>query len=160
LAQVLASKFSQLDPAHAKLYYANFANFTKKHDQVVTTISQLKAKYNHTPVTATEPVYGYMAEALGLKMHGNDFQWKIMNDTEPTPQMISNFTDLLTKHKVKVLFYNSQVSDPITKNMQELARQNKIAIVGVSETMPANLTINQWLLASLQATAKALNSAH
>lgn len=156
LAQVLAAKMSQLEPQNKVQIQANLKQFLSEHNQVTQAIQQTKAKYAGTQVTATEPVYGYMADAMGLKMQGLDFQWKIMNDSEPTPKMIASYQELLTAKKVKVLFYNSQVSDSITKNMQNLAVQNSIPIVGVTETMPQNMTINTWLLSGIRATNSAL----
>lgn len=156
LAQVLADKLIQLEPKNKAQIQANLKQFITEHNKVNQAILQTKTKYAGTPVTATEPVYGYMADAIGLKMAGLDFQWKIMNDTEPTPKMIASYQELLTDKKVKVLFYNSQVSDSITKNMQNLAEKNAIPIVGVTETMPNNLTINAWLLGEISATNNAL----
>ncbi len=156
LAQVLADKLIQLEPQNKAQIQANLKQFITEHNQVNQAIQQTKTKYAGTPVTATEPVYGYMADAMGLKMTGLDFQWKIMNDTEPTPKMIASYQELLTDKKVKVLFYNSQVSDSITKNMQNLAEKNAIPIVGVTETMPNNLKINNWLLNEISATNTAL----
>ena len=50
-------------------------------------------------VTATEPVFGYMADALGLKMRNRAFQIAIMNDTEPSASQIAGFEkDLKTPH--------------------------------------------------------------
>ena len=156
LAQVLADKLIQLEPQNKAQIQANLKQFITEHNQVNQAIQQTKTKYAGTPVTATEPVYGYMADAMGLKMQGLDFQWKIMNDSEPTPKMIASYQELLTAKKVKVLFYNSQVSDSITKNMQNLAVQNSIPIVGVTETMPQNMTIKTWLLSGIRATNSAL----
>lgn len=156
LAQVLADKLIQLEPQNKAQIQANLKQFITEHNQVNQAIQQTKTKYAGTPVTATEPVYGYMADAMGLKMLGLDFQWKIMNDTEPTPKMIASYQELLTDKKVKVLFYNSQVSDSITKNMQNLAEKNAIPIVGVTETMPNNMKINNWLLNEISATNTAL----
>ena len=44
--------------------------------------------------------------------------------------------------------------------MQDLARKNDIAVVGVSETMPANTTINKWLNQEINATNAALAKSH
>jgi zinc/manganese transport system substrate-binding protein len=156
LANLIATKLIQLNPQSKTTITNNLNNFLAEHAKVIQLIAQTKAKYQGTPVTATEPVYGYMAQALGLTMLGNDFQWKIMNDTEPTPQIIASYQNLLTHKKVKILFYNNQVTEPVTKNMQELAKQQKIQVVGVSETMPNQLTVNHWLRNEIQATTKAL----
>lgn len=156
LAKLLTAKFNQLSPENTAATNANLNEFLARNQQVDRSIASIKAKYNGVQVTATEPVFGYMAEAMGLKMQGLDFQWKIMNDSEPTPKMIVAYQNLLTKKQVKVMFYNNQVSDSITQNMQTLARKNGVAVVGVSETMPQNTTINAWLLAEINATAHAL----
>lgn len=156
VAGVLATKIDQINPQAKTITAASLTKFMQDNAKVQQLIASSKAKYNGTMVTATEPVFGYMSDALGLKMQGLDFQWKIMNDTEPTPKMIANYQELLTGKKVKVLFYNSQVSDTITKNMQNLAKQNNIPVVGVTETMPEKLTINQWLTNEINATNMAL----
>ena len=156
LAKVLADKISEINSSQAKDVNQNLTKFVKDHDNVVKMINTTKSKYAGTSVTATEPVYGYMADAMGLKMQGIDFQWKVMNDTDPTPKMIADYQSLLTNKQVKVLFYNSQVSDSITKNMQDLAKKNNIPVVGVTEMMPANTTINNWLTTEIQHTNQAL----
>lgn len=156
LAKVLADKISTLNPSAASEVKQNLTTFIKGHDTVIKMINDTKSKYAGTPVTATEPVYGYMADAMGLKMEGLDFQWKVMNDTEPTPKMIADYQNRLTSKQVKVLFYNSQVSDSITKNMQDLAKKNNIPVVGVTETMPANTSINKWLTSEVENTNQAL----
>lgn len=157
LANVLADKLKQLSPGEQKEVSKNLQEFLADNAKVQTLINQNKQKYAGTPVTATEPVFGYMSEALGLKMYGEDFQWKIMNDTEPTPKMIASFQELFTKKTVKVLFYNSQVSDSLTENMKALAKKNQVQIVGVTETMPVNTKINQWLTNEVNTTVKALS---
>ena len=44
--------------------------------------------------------------------------------------------------------------------MQDLARKNGVSVVGVSETMPANTTINKWLNQEISATDAALAKLH
>lgn len=156
LAKVLANKISAINPSEAAAISQNLTTFIKDQDKVVKMINATKSKYTGTPVTATEPVYGYMVDAMGLKMEGIDFQWKVMNDTEPTPKMIADYQSLLTNKQVKILFYNSQVSDSVTKNMQDLAKKNNIPVVGVTETMPANTTIYKWLTTGVENTNQAL----
>ena len=79
-----------------------------------------------------------------------------MNETEPSARDIAAFEDDLKNHKVKVLFYNSQVTDPLTEHLLGLAKAAGVPVVGVSETMPAGLTFAEWMLGELEATEKAL----
>lgn len=156
VAKSIASNLNKLDPQDKDVTQQNLAKFLTDNNKITQLITSNKQKYQGTPVTATEPVFGYMSDALGLKMYGQDFQWKIMNDSEPTPKMIADYEGLLTNKKVKVLFYNNQVSDSMTKNMQNLAKENGIAVVGVTEMMPQNISVNQWLTNEINATAQAL----
>ena len=59
-----------------------------KYEKVYQLVRQIRQNYKNTPVTATEPLFGYMANALGLDMKGLAFQWVIMNDSEPSPNMM------------------------------------------------------------------------
>lgn len=127
----------------------NLAKFLKDYKVVTKKVQSIRAKYSGFMVTATEPVFGYMAQALGFNMQGLDFQWKIMNNTEPTPLMVAKYQELILKHKVGLLFYNSQVTDSTTKHILEVARTSQVPIVGVSETMPSNSTIIDWFMREL-----------
>jgi zinc/manganese transport system substrate-binding protein len=156
LAKELAKQIKSIDPkAQIDL---NLKQFLKDNQQVAVKAHNIKVKHNGVSVTATEPVFGYMASEMGLSMQGVDFQWKIMNDTEPSPQMLASYEALLKDHKVSVLFYNKQVTDSTTKNILKLAQDNKIQIVGVTETMPKNTKINKWLLDEINDTNNALKA--
>ncbi len=156
LATYLAGLLIKMDTLHKTEYEKNLATFLEENKRVQAKIAQLKAKYSNLSVTATEPVFNYMAEAIGLQMQGMDLQWKIMNDTEPSPKMLSDFLDLLNKHKVQLLFYNNQVTEGTTKNILAYARKNNIPVVGINETMPQNISINSWLMNQLKQTQQAL----
>ena len=57
-------------------------------DRVNRKIAEIRAKYAGVAVTSTEPVFGYMAFALGLKVRNERFQMAVMNDTEPSAREI------------------------------------------------------------------------
>jgi len=52
----------------------NLAAFQKEMTAVTSKIAEIKAAHAGTVVTATEPVFGYMADALGFKMENCGFQ--------------------------------------------------------------------------------------
>ena len=158
LAKHLATQIVLLDKQAKNSVDLNLSKFLLDNGKVIKKIEHIKYMYHGVPVTATEPVYGYMVDAMGLKMLGLDFQWKIMNGTEPTPQILAQFEDLFVSKKVHLLFYNNQVVEPVTQNMLKLANKNKIAVVGVTETMPKNMLINTWLLNGIEQTELALKA--
>ncbi len=158
LAEKLTGVLTSLDPVHADTYRANLAKFLASLGPLNEKIAALRAKYSGTDVLATEPVFGYMSDALGFKMHGMGFQEHVMNNTEPTAQESEEFETLLKTKKVKVLFYNGQVTDPVTSRMQEVAKSAGVPIVGVTETEPAHTSYVPWMLSQLDAVEKALGS--
>ena len=98
-----------------------------------------------------------MTEALGLTMRNQRFQLAMMNDTEPSARDVAAFERDLKEHKVKVLIYNSQVSEKLTERLRDVAGKAKVPVVGVTETMPPNVSFQDWVLGELDALDKALS---
>ena len=66
----------------------------------------------------------------------------------------------MTNKKIKVLVYNVQASSALTSDLKQLAQQQGIPLVGVTETLqPANSTFQDWQVAQLAALEAALASA-
>ena len=63
----------------------------------------------------------------------------------------------LKGRKVKVFFYNSQVTDPLTSRLLAIANKAGVPIVGVTETEPKGKSFSAWMLSELEATEKALS---
>jgi zinc/manganese transport system substrate-binding protein len=152
----LAEKLGEVlkDPAKADAFIKSMAPVTAK-------IAEIKAAHAGTPVTATEPVFGYMAGAVGFKMLNYTFQIAVMNDTEPSFRDTADYEKSLTSGAVKMLFYNSQVTDPATQRMQGIAKANHIPVVGVTETQPPeSRTYVAWMLSELNGVEKAFAEVH
>ena len=109
----------------------NLAAFQKEMDAVTSKIAEIKSARSGTVVTATEPVFGCMAGALGFKMENYEFQVAVMNDTEISFQQAADFEKSLHDKSMKILFYNSQVTDPVTQRMQESAKKIGVPVIGV-----------------------------
>jgi zinc/manganese transport system substrate-binding protein len=159
VARQLAKEFEASDPSHKTEYEKDLQSFLAALKPVDDKIKAIRTRYAGTPVTATEPVFGYMAQALGFSMRNERFQLAVMNDTEPSASDIAGFENDLKSHKVKILFYNSQASNAAAKRMQDLAKQAGVAVVGVTETAPGGKTYQDWMLEQLDAVEKALSRA-
>jgi zinc/manganese transport system substrate-binding protein len=156
VARALADAFAKADPAHAADYAPQLRTFTTSLEPINKTIEELRAKYAGVAVTATEPVFGYMAAALGLKVRNERFQLAVMNDTEPSARDIAAFERDLRDHKVRVLIYNKQTGTRLTQRMLDIARQSKVPVVGVTETEPMGMAYQDWMLSQLGELQKAL----
>ena len=157
-AKALAAALAAADPAHKADYEARRDSFLASLRPIQEKVKALHDKYAGTPVTATEPVFGYMAAALGLKMRNERFQIAVMNDTEPSASDVAAFEGDLRNQRVKLFFYNSQASDEAAKRLLGIAQAAKIPVVGVTETEPPGPKFQDWMLGELQAVDAALSS--
>ena len=155
-AKALAEAFGKADPAHKNEFAARLKTFAASLTPIDRKIAAIRGKFAGTAVTASEPVFGYMAGALGLTMRNEGFQLSIMNNTEPSARDVAAFEDDLKQHKVKVMFFNKQASDKAVERLVNLARASKIPVVGITETAPPGLTYQEWMMNQLNDTEKAL----
>jgi len=157
LAAKLVELLSRNNSSEAANYQKRLEDFKASMKPELDKIADLKAMASGVAVTATEPVFGYMSDALGFKMLNYDFQVRIMNDSEPGADQTAAFEKSLTSKTARILFYNSQVTDPTTDRMQQIARQSGIPIVGVTETQPPDQPgYVGWMLHELDEVQSAL----
>ena len=90
-----------------------------------------------------------MTDRLGFHLYGQAFQLSLMNDIPPTISQIQQFQEKLYQHSVKLLIFNKQVINPIVIQMLTIARQEKIACLGVTEMLPNNTSYVQWMMKQL-----------
>jgi zinc/manganese transport system substrate-binding protein len=153
LVRVLAQK----DPGNAATYQRNGAKLLAQLASIHARMAAMRAKYHGITVTATEPVFGLMAQALGLVVRNERFQIAVMNDTEPSPTDVGAFEQDLRQHRVRALFYNSQVTDDLTTTLLALAHTSGIPVVGVTETEPPGMDYQQWMTSGLDGVDRALS---
>ena len=107
-------------------------------------------------MAATEPVFQYMADALGLSMRHERLQLAVMNGTEPGPRTIAAFEQDLRGRAVKALPYNSQTQQALALRMREIALEAGIPVVTITKTLPPGRSYVEWMLAQLDALDGAL----
>jgi zinc/manganese transport system substrate-binding protein len=157
VGNALSVALAVVDPAHRGDYQKAGTAFAASLEPLEAKIAEMHKKYAGQPVTASEPVFGYMAELLGLKVHNEKFALAVMNNTEPSASEVAGFEDDLKGHKVKVMLYNAQASEPAVQRLVQMAKDQKMPVVGVSETEPAGSTYQVWMMSQLDALDKALS---
>jgi zinc/manganese transport system substrate-binding protein len=123
-------------------------------------IADMRAKYSGLAVTATEPVFGYMANAIGLTIRNERFQMAVMNDTEPAARDLAAFENDLRNANVNVLLHNKQVSSSLANRLIDVAWRANVPVVGITETKPANMSYVDWMLGELGELEQALQSSN
>lgn len=158
VAKAIAAAFSKADAVHATDYTANLNKTLAQLERVNQRVDELREKHKGKAVGATEPVFGLMAQALGLTMRNEKFQLAQMNETEPSARDIAAFESDLKTRKVTALIYNKQVSEKLSQRLVTIAQEAKVPVVGVTETQPANTSFADWMLGQLDALDKALDT--
>ena len=155
-AKTLAGDLGSADAPHSADYQQRLMDFQKSVKPIQEKIAALRARLAGTPVTATEPVFGYMFDALGMPVRNQSFQLSVMNNTEPSASDVTAFENDLKTHQVKLFVYNSQASDAVAARMEKLARASHIPVVGATETEPKGKNYQAWMLGELDAVDRAL----
>lgn len=156
-AKTLTNDLVAADPAHAAHYRSRLAQFQRSLLPISVKIKQMHARLAGTPVEATEPVFGYMLDALGVVSRNQKFQLAVMNSTEPSASEVAGFESDLKHHRVRLLIYNSQASDPVAERMLKLAAESHVPVVGATETEPPGKNYQAWIASELDAIAHAVN---
>lgn len=138
VADSIAKSLGQLDPADAASFTTNAATFIASLTPITDVITTIKSKYAGQAVAYTERVPGYLVEAAGLTLGvPASFTQAVEDGNDPSAGDTAAFDAALKNHKVAVLLYNDQVTDPTTDKIKSLASSSGVPIVGVSETLPA-----------------------
>lgn len=156
-ARALAEQLTLADPAHAGAFNTGLQRVLASLQTLQDRVAALRRRYAGTPVTATEPVFGLMAQALGLDMRNERFQLAVMNDTEPSASDVAAVEQDLRQRRVKLFIYNSQATDTAAKRLLTIARTAGVPVIGVTETEPAGMDYQTWMMSQLDALDRALS---
>ena len=161
VALLVAERLTQLlqaaQPGDATQFAANLSRFRADLARVTAAQRALAKRFPALNVTSTEPVVGYLLRQLGWISLGQKLQFDVMNDTEPSPADVAHYEDNLRQHKVALLFYNRQVTDPLTDRLRTIALASHVPVVGVDEFVPPKTNYIQWQLQTLSAIDQALS---
>jgi zinc/manganese transport system substrate-binding protein len=160
VAKAVAQALGNTDPAHKGAYEMRLQSFLASLRPLDQKIAEMRAKYRDVAVTATEPVFGYMANAIGLTVRNQRFQMAVMNDTEPAARDLAAFENDLRNANVNVLLHNKQMTSSLATRLINVARGANVPVVGITETEPADVSYVDWMLGELGELEQALQSSN
>jgi zinc/manganese transport system substrate-binding protein len=159
MGKALTAVLDAIDPDHKAEYDKGEAHFLESLKPLDAKIADMRRKYAGAPVTASEPVFGYQAGLIGLKVLNEKFALAVMNNAEPGASEVAAFENDLKGRKVRAMLYNAQASEPAAQRLVQMAKDNGVPVVGVSETEPPNSNYQTWMLGQLDALDAALSGA-
>jgi zinc/manganese transport system substrate-binding protein len=155
----IAHDLATLDPTQADVIALRQRQFSESDLKPYhELIGEIKANYGGTPIGATESVFVYMAEALGLDLiTPSGFMNAISEGNDVTATDKGTVDRQITKKQIAVLIYNSQNATPDTEAIKQKATANGIPVVGITETLnPADATFQAWQVQQLSDLKQAL----
>jgi len=158
VADAVAAALAARVPAEAAYFQANARRFDASLLPWRRALASFRKKYGGARIAVTEPVANDMLAAAGCDIATPlSLETAIMNGTDPSPQDVAAEEALLSRHEVKALVYNRQVTATLTESFLDLARRNHIPVVGVYETLPVpGYHYQSWMLAEVAALRKAV----
>ncbi|MFD6676510.1 metal ABC transporter solute-binding protein, Zn/Mn family [Rhodococcus zopfii] len=159
VAHTVADRLAELDPEGADVYRANATAFHTRLHEVSDRTAAVAAAHPQAPIAQTEPIAHYLVLAAALNdVTPTDFTNAVENGTDPSPASIAATRQLLLDKQVRVLIYNPQTEDKVSREMRSAAEQAGIPVVEVSETLPEGLDYVQWQTGTVDDLAAALGA--
>ncbi len=158
VADAIAARLAAADPAQAGTFTDNAATFTAALGELKGEIAALGAKHPGTEVVVTEPVPGYLIETLGFAdVTPPSFSEAVEAESEVSVKDLADTEALLTSKTATLLFNNTQTGGPVTDQLVAAAGSAGAGVVGVTETLPADVTdYLTWMRDNLAEVATAL----
>jgi zinc/manganese transport system substrate-binding protein len=160
VATQITKDLSAIDSADASYFTQQHATFEAALQPYRDRVTAIKSKFGGQKVAATETIFAYMSDALGLTVISPpEFMKAVAEGNDPPAETVSTFQQELQSKQATVLVYNLQTSTDVTNNLRQIAAQQNIPIVGVTETIqPPDASFQIWMLGELNALQNALNA--
>ncbi len=159
IAGSIAAGLTRADPAHGSGYARRLQAFRRTLVPLRQAVGALRAAFRGMRIAYTEAVPAYLTDAAGLvNLAPSSFTRLIEQGSEPSPAAVSTMVALAARHRIKVLLYNDQAVSPITARVRSAAQSAGIPVVGVTETLPAGETFQQWQLRQIGELRQALGA--
>ena len=160
VADRITSDLSSIDRADSAYFTRQRAAFDAALQPYHARITAITQRFSGRKVAATESIFVYMASALGLDLISPpEFMQAVAEGNDPPANTVTEFTQQLQTKEATVLVYNEQTATDVTTNLRQLATQENIPVVGVTETIqPPDTTFQLWMVGELNDLQNALNA--
>jgi zinc/manganese transport system substrate-binding protein len=158
----ITADYDALEPSEA-VYFAQRkqAFLTRDLARYDALREEIRAKYAGTPVGYSESIFRPLGEDLGLKLlTPYSFAQAIADGGDVSAQDKQQADTQARKRLIKIWVFNSQNVTPDVQRINDIAREEKIPVATVTETLsPPSDSFEQWQVAELEGIARALHAA-
>ena len=160
VADRITADLSAVDSADSAYFTQQRAAFEAALQPYHTRIAAIRQQFSGHKVAATESIFVYMASALGLDLVSPaEFMQAVAEGNDPPADTVTEFQHELQSREATVLVYNEQTATDVTTNLRQIAVQQNIPVVGVTETIqPPDTSFQLWMVGELNDVQNALNA--
>jgi zinc/manganese transport system substrate-binding protein len=158
----ITAGYQRLDPADAAFFAAQKHNFeTNALARYNALRREIRARYAEVPVGYSESIFEGLGRDLGLKLlTPYSFAKAIAEGTDVTAQDKQTVDAQAREGKIKVWIFNSQNVTPDVQRVNQIARERRIPVASVTETLsPVTDSFQHWQVAELEGVMRALHRA-
>lgn len=162
VARQITRDYARLDPRHGVYFARRLSDFeTVGLARYNELRSEIRARYSGVAVGYSESIFQGLGEDLGLKLlTPYSFVKAIAEGTDVTAADKQAVDAQARRREIDVWVYNSQNVTPDVQRVNELAREQRIPIATVTETLsPPSASFEQWQVSELEALLHALHQA-
>jgi zinc/manganese transport system substrate-binding protein len=155
----VTDELKSLDPDDAAYFEQRRASFKDTDlSEYNATISAIRARYSGTAVGATESIFVYLGDALGLHLVSPPgYMRSVAEGTDPSAADKLTIQRQVSERQLKVLVFNAQNTTPEVNALVTDARAAGIPVVAITETLtPAGAKFQDWQTVQLRALLQAL----
>ena len=157
-ANRVAGKLAALDPDNSTQYADNLALFLNEIQILEDRVAEAYGSFAGSKVVSSEPVADYLLAELGLEnLTPAAFVQAIEEELDVSPKDLLEIQNLLKAKKVDLFVVNPQTGSVQIDGLVELANQNGIAVVELSELLPKGQKYFEWMdlnIANLEAALR------
>ncbi len=133
----VTKRLGELDSADEATFTKNADALTAKLQDLESQTAAVKKTVDGDKVAYTEPVPGYLFDAMGLdNVTPEAFSEAIEEGDDVPPAALNDTIKLFSGGTAKLLAYNEQTSSPETEQVEKAAKRADVPVVGVTETLP------------------------
>ncbi len=162
VARRIAQDYDRLQPRDASYFAQRLHEFeTVGLARYDSLRSEIRARYSGVAVGYSESIFQGLGEDLGLRLiTPYSFVKAIAEGTDVTAADKQTVDAQARRREMEVWVYNSQNVTPDVQRVNELAREQRIPIATVTETLsPPSASFEQWQVGELEALLHAMHEA-
>ena len=154
LAQALAARLAQSDPAHAAAYSANLTRFDEALDHIQSQMRDLATLYRGSDVFVLNEAPRRLIQKLNFRIENPD------SDGAPLAQSEANrLRTAIAERDASILAYDQDASSMEADSLVALAKDSDVPVVAFRQDLPKALSYQAWMTRLINAIRGALNEA-